>query len=53
MFSDIHLLPVISDYVAEPEAFRLETKGLEEEATINWDNTLRAQVVVDLLLLFN
>ena len=37
--ADIHLLPVISkkDYAAEPEAFRLETKGLEEEATINWD----------------
>ena len=38
-FSGYSSLPVISkkDYAAEPEAFRLETKGLEEEATINWD----------------
>ena len=37
--ADIHLLPVISkkDYAAEPEAFCLETGGLEEEATIQWD----------------
>ena len=37
--ADIHLLPVISkkDYAAEPEAFCLETEGLEEEATIQWD----------------
>lgn len=37
--ADIHLLPVISkkDYAAAPEAFCLETEGLEEEATIQWD----------------
>jgi len=37
--ADIHLLPVISkkDYAAGPEAFCLETDGLEEEATILWD----------------
>ncbi len=37
--ADIHLLPVISkkDYAAAPEEFCLETEGLEEEATIQWD----------------
>lgn len=37
--ADIHLIPVIAkaDYAAEPEAFRLETEGLPEEATIGWD----------------
>ena len=37
--ADIHLLPVISkkDYASEPESFCLETEGLEEEATIQWD----------------
>ena len=37
--ADIHLLPLISkkDYAADPESFCLETDGLEEEATIQWD----------------
>ncbi|MBU74616.1 MAG: hypothetical protein CMM73_02765 [Rhodospirillaceae bacterium] len=36
---DIHLLPLVSkkDYAAIPSAFTLETDGLEEEATIQWD----------------
>ena len=36
---DIGKLPVIAkaDYAAEPEAFRLDTAGLAEEAQVNWD----------------
>ncbi len=37
--NDISLIPIISkkDYAAAPEDFRLESNGLEEEASIQWD----------------
>lgn len=37
--ADIAKLPVIgkADYAARPEAFRLNTEGLSQEAQVNWD----------------
>lgn len=37
--ADIHKIPVISkaDYAAQPDNFRLETDGLPQEMSIDWD----------------
>lgn len=37
--ADLPKIPLIAkaDYAAEPDAFRLETEGLAQEATIGWD----------------